>query len=217
MHPDYTFEPYDEDHILGSIINGCYHNSFPQYLTYLDVVKKFVEDDRYFPEQNDMQHLVEMLCFKLNLKGDNNPKLDECLYILINRLPDKVFSQAIDDGPALLDICYHFDKDIFEVFFIRHCQLFPEIHNCAMLLSRGVYKFLKDGKGQILHYRYLFDVACDSYGIDFVTNMCYLHMTYPLVLSYELENLHIPSKHYERTYRFLLAKKIQRKLEKDPK
>ena len=44
-----------------------------------------------------MQKLVEMLSFKLNLKGDNTPKLDECLYIIINRLPDKVLSQTIDD------------------------------------------------------------------------------------------------------------------------
>ena len=211
MHPAYCFEHYDKEHILEFVIFGDCHHSFPKHITYNDVKNYYVPDQCLTISENKMQHLLEKLYFKI--KGVSSPELDEELYNLINQLPDEAFSQKIDEGPAMLMLCNHVNKDIYEVFFIRHSQMFPDISECCMLHCHGDYKRLEDGRDT---YRYCFDVACDNFGVEFVTNICCNHMSLAFVFSLDLFNAKIESKYYAHTYKYMLSRKIQRLLQKIP-
>ena len=57
--------------------------------------------------------------------------------------------------------------------------------------------------------RYLFDVACDKFGVDRIASLCHAVVNDPVTLAIMLEETHIPC-HYQKTFRFLLAMKIKK-------
>ena len=141
----------------------------------------------------------------LNFKDGIDSVMDEDLHNLISKLPVSVFTQKINHHPALIYICDNYHRDVFSHFIFRYQELHPDYHHsCSMLLIGEAYE--KTDSHCIP--RYLFDVACDSHGVDFTASLCCTNTIDPSVFSVILKESYIPPKYK------LLSQKIRRIIEK---
>ena len=159
------------------------------------------------PSAFDLQATATKLAFRL--KGGMSTVMDEEIHDLIYDLPDIALSQPVFGKHALIYISGNFGYDIFWHFFYRHRLIYPDVYDCPMMVLEKSYE-LTDSH-QIP--RYLFDVACDKFGVDRIASLCHAVVNDPVTLAIMLEETHIP-RHYQKTFRFLLAMKIKRMNEK---
>ena len=188
----------DENSILESIICLSLTLKNLQFSTWHLFNKKY---------DNYLKNVGIQIAFKL--KDGIDSVMDEDLHNLITKLPVSAFNQKINQHPALIYICDNYHRDVFYHFIFRYQEHHPDYNHCSMLIIDEAYE--KTDSHCIP--RYLFDVACDSYGVDFTASLCYTNTIDPSVLSVILEESFIPPK-YKRSFKYLLSLKIRRIIEK---
>ena len=187
-----------ENAVLESIISLSLTTTDHQFSTWHMFKKQY---------DNDLKNVAIQIAFKL--KDGIRSAMDEDLHNLISKLPVFSFTQKIYHHPALFYICNNYHRDIFFHFIFRYKELLPDFHQCSMVLIDEAYE--KTDTHCIP--RYLFDLSCDTHGVDFTANLCYTSTIDPSVLSAILEETYIPPK-YKSSFKYLLSHKIRRIIEK---
>ena len=188
----------NENAVLESIISLSLTTTDHQFSTW-HLFKKHYD--------NDLKNVAIQIAFKL--KDGIRSAMDEDLHNLISKLPVTSFTQKVYHHPALFYICSNYHRDIFFHFIFRYKELLPDFHQCSMVLIDEAYEKIDS------HCipRYLFDLSCDTHGVDFTANLCYTSTIDPTVLSAILEETYLPPK-YKRSFKYLLSHKIRRIVEK---
>ena len=138
-------------------------NEFPEDMTYDKIKYEFVSTHDWLSrEENQLNDTLWRLSFKL--KDRPVTKMDEELFNLINELPETAFLQTIDDDEPMHHFCKEFSLIVFDYFLVGYLYWFPAPKDNPMLLQN--YVGLCCGNCSVK--RYLFDVAIDKYGCNYV-------------------------------------------------
>ena len=158
-------------------------------------------------DETPLFRVVINLAYKLK-DGIHSP-IDEEFHNLIQQLPDHAFDQEVHGHPAMIYICGHYSHEVFTHFFIRREERVSSVEKCSMLIYDENY----NGSDILYKPRYLFNVACDRLGVDYVSSICNGWISDAFLVSIVLEETMIPSN-YSLTHKYLLSSKIQRLIQK---
>ena len=158
-------------------------------------------------ETTTLSRVILNLAYKLK-DGIHSP-IDEEFDILIQKLPDYAFDQIVNGHLAMIYICDHYSREVFTHLFIRREERVPFIEKCSMLIYDLQYKVSDCNYTP----RYLFDVACDRFGVEYISCICHGWISEAFVFSIALEETIIPSN-YLFTNKYRLSSKIKRLIQK---
>ena len=191
-----SIEVNNEDAILQTVFSlagSC--NNFPSYHPINP------------SDETPLFRVVINLAYKLK-DGIHSP-IDEEFDNLIQQLPDHAFDQEVHGHPAMIYICDHYSREVFTHFFIRREERVSSVEKCSMLMYDKHYNVSEISRTP----RYLFDVACDRLGVEYVSCICHGWISEAFVFSIVLEETIIPSN-YSFTHKYRLSSKIQRLVQK---